>query len=120
SEGDLGGGGQGARVPCLRRAPRRARRSRRRSEHVSAHLDPGTIAGLTMVEPADLERAVAEAHARECADCRALWDDTTARLAALDTLAAPPPPSPAVLAIAKSAVLAQLRQESPVRAAEGA
>jgi hypothetical protein len=86
---------------------------------VSAHLDPELIAGLTTVERTDPERTAAEAHARDCSECRAAWDDATARLADLDALAAPPPPSRAALASAKSAVLARMREERPARSAAG-
>lgn len=77
---------------------------------MSAHLERDAIAGIAMLAADDPERAAADAHAERCEACRAALGEASARLAALDAIAAPPP-SDEALARARDAVLARMREE---------
>jgi hypothetical protein len=83
---------------------------------VSGHLERTDVAGIAMLDATDPERMRAQEHAAGCDECRKALDEAGRALARLDDLAAPPAPSPDVLARARDAVQKQLLAPSTAAA----
>lgn len=75
---------------------------------MSEHRDAGEMAALAMVPETDPERVALEAHVAGCGRCGAEWRRARRLASLVGTLAAPPPPSDAVLARARASVHAAL------------